>query len=349
MWPISCNTNNFFSQIRVAFDSLKRQSQNHDAIRGSLFGAIPGVDARLITGDKDSRSRAADQIRAACLETGFFCIDNFLSQSTAHDKLLDQMRHFFDLPDSDPRKQAIDITGLENTYGWMPMFQEPAYQPGTIAHVESFDCGRAKHNTKDPNWTANRWPDIAGFRVDVRTAWTELTMIGMDLLRVLAEVLDLEEDFFVEKCNTQDLSTMRLLNYPAQTIDVDETADVGISAHTDFECITLISQSAPGLELMDINGYWYDAPARGDRLVVLLGDMLERWSNGAYRATGHRVRTRGWQRHSVVLFFGVNDDITVAPLDQFVFPDKPARFDGITQREHSRARLREAEKNRAPP
>ena len=328
---------------------MNDQFQDRNPIRGSLGEAIPGIDAGLIRGSRAARSQAAVQIRKACLETGFFCIDNFLADSTAHSRLLARMQHFFDLPDSDPRKQAIDVTGKNNSYGWMPMFQEPAYQPGTIAHLESFDCGRPRRDERDSDRRANNWPAISGFRDDVHTAWAELTKIGMDTLRTLAEALEFEEEFFITRCDTQESSTMRLLHYPAHTMDVDEEADVGISAHTDFECISLISQTAPGLELMDVNGDWYDAPAKDDRLVVLLGDMLERWSNGACRATAHRVRTRGWQRYSVVLFFGVNDDVTIAPLDRFITFDRPARYAAITQREHSRARLAEAERNRIRP
>lgn len=325
---------------------MNDQIRNHKPILGSLGEAIPGIDAGLIRGSRAARSQAAEQIRKACLETGFFCIDNFLTESTVHKKLLSRMQHFFDLPDSDPRKQAIDVSGKNNTYGWMPMFQEPAYQPGTIAHLESFDCGRPSRDGRDSDRRTDRWPAIPGFKDDVRAAWTELTVIGMDTLRTLAEAFEFEAEFFVKRCDTQDLSTMRLLHYPAHTMDVNETADVGISAHTDFECISLISQTASGLELMDVNGDWYDAPAKDGRLVVLLGDMLERWTNGACRATGHRVRTRGWQRYSVVLFFGVNDDITVAPLDRFITSDRPSQYTAVTQREHSRARLAAAEKNR---
>ncbi len=325
---------------------MSRNFQRQEPIRGSLGESLPGIDADLLMGSRSDRTRAAEQIRQACLDTGFFYIDNLLSRADAHRKLLAQMRHFFGLPDTDACKQAIDVTGKTNTYGWMPMFQEPAYQPGTIAHLESFDCGRPQRSGRDPNWTPISWPAMPGFQSAVRAVWEDLTTIGMATLMALAEAFELETNFFAERCNTQDLSTMRLLHYPAHTPSAAETANVGIAAHTDFECITLISQSAPGLELMDSHGDWYDAPADDARLVVILGDMFERWTNGACRATGHRVRTRGWQRYSIVLFFGVNDDVTVVPQDQFVAAGEAAKYAAITQREHSEARLREAGKNR---
>ena len=325
---------------------MKSTQMQQQAIRGSLGDSLPGIDASLLTGDRSDRTQAARQIRKACLETGFFCIDNFLAQSAAHQELLLQMQRFFDIPDNDVRKMAIDVSEQEHSHGWMPMFGEPAYQPGTIAHLESFDCGRARRAVEGPDWTPNRWPEMPGFRAAVRAVWDELAMIGTESLRAIAEAFEFEREFLVERCNSQDLSTMRLLHYPSHTPAADDKSNVGIAAHTDFECITLISQTAPGLELQDVNGDWYDAPAQADRLVVMPGDMLERWTNGACRATGHRVRTRGWQRYSVVLFFAVNEDITIVPQDKFLTSDRLAGYAPVTQRDHSNAQLMKAEKNR---
>ncbi len=315
-----------------------------EASRGSLSGAIPGVDVRLLDAATDERRAALACIREACFETGFFCLDNLLPRSDCYRRVLRRMRHFFSLSDDDPRKRAIDVTGQENTNGWMPLFQEPAYQPGTLAHLESFDCGPP--GRVEPS-RPNRWPPIRGFRNDIERLWDELSGAGWTVLRAVAEVLELETEFLVDRCRTQQHSTMRLLHYPPEhDAGAPDAANVGIAAHTDFECITFIVQTAPGLELMDVHGDWYDAPAGDDRVVVLLGDMLERWTNGALKATGHRVRQRPFERYSVVLFFAVDDDVEVAPLDSFVTADSPARFEPIGQREHTRAELERAELNR---
>ena len=143
------------------------------------------------------------------------------------------------------------------------------------------------------------------------------------------------------------MSTTRLLHYPENAMPTSD-ADVGISAHTDFECITLILQTAPGLELTDVLGNWYDAPGDDTRIVVLLDDMLERWTNAYFKATGHRVRNTAWERYSVVMFFAVNDDETVAPLPQFTSVSNPPRYKPVKQRAHIDAEIKQAEKNRGP-
>ena len=139
---------------------------------------------------------------------------------------------------------------------------------------------------------------------------------------------------------------MRLLHYPENDGPANDV-NVGIAAHTDFECITLILQTWPGLELTDVNGNWFDAPAHDGRIVVLLDDMLERWTNGFFKATGHRVRNTRWERYSVVMFFAVNSDVTITPLPQFVSKENPASYAGVRQREHIDNEIRRAELNRA--
>ena len=326
--------------------SATRSLRQSAPARGSLRNRIPGVDAALLAGTAAERARAVEQIRDACVETGFFCVDNLLGRSTSYPSVLEQMAAFFRLPDSDPRKRSIDVSEQDNTNGWMPMYREPAYQPGTLANLESFDCGRPSRGAADTTQRKNRWPPIDGFRDDVQSLWAELSVAGWSVLRGIAEAVDLEPDFFYARCDSQDLSTLRLLHYPPTDRASPYAGNVGIAAHTDFECITFIMQTAPGLELMDVRGDWYDAPAESDRVVVLLGDMLERWTNGYLKATGHRVRNREFERFSVVLFFAVNDGLNVAPLARFVGDGEPKRYRPVSQRAHTASELARAEKHR---
>jgi isopenicillin N synthase-like dioxygenase len=319
---------------------LTSELQQTLPVRGQKHGSVPSIDRCRISSNDTSVIPA---IRDACLNTGFFYLENgFDKQRTIRD-VLGQMDAFFGLEDKDPRKQAVNVGVTSSKWGWTPLYGELPYQPGTIAHVESFDCGRPApaHGDDPPHF----WPDLQNFRRDVRACWDALTIAGNTVLEGLALAAGLQRRFFTDRCSSQQLNTMRLLNYPENDAPVTD-ANVGISAHTDFECMTLIYQTAPGLELFATDGNWYDVPGHDGRLIVMLGDMMERWTNGVFRATGHRVRNTGKQRSSIVMFFAVNDDETIAPLENFVSLTRPARYDAVRQRDHLQREMQKAAQNR---
>lgn len=295
------------------------------------------VPARLIVDFEKLPSCESEilKLKDACRETGFIILRNALGKSNSIDRTWIQMQQFFSLDEQDPIKQAASVQISANKYGWTPMFGEPAYQPETIAHLESFDCGRNN----------NVWPDIADFKRDIRDCWNTMSAIGDVVLQSFAMSVGVHRDFFRRKCATRELNTMRLLHYPANDAPVADK-NVGIAAHTDFECITLILQTASGLELRANSGKWHDAPSDQGQIVVLTGDMLEHWTNGYFRATSHRVRNTHDQRMSIVLFIAVNEDETVTPLPEFVSEQRPSRYAPIKQREHLDEEVRRAERNR---
>lgn len=326
---------------------LTSELKQQDRLSGTVSDRTLTVDARDLTnGDRAARRAAIAAIRRHCLETGFFYLEHAFDDPAVVDTLLGQMQRFFSLDDAHPVKQGANNAGKAGNYGWMPKFEEPAYQPGTIAHVESFDCGLEEHRAIDKTLEGqNVWPELPGFRESALAYWEAITKIGESVLEVLAEAAGLEPGFLKSRCDSQALNTMRLLHYPGSTVPLD-ASNVGISAHTDFECITLIWQDRPGLELTDIDGNWFDAPCHDGRLVVLLDDMLERWTNGVFRATGHRVRNTPWQRYSIVMFFAVNEDEIIAPLPRFVSDERPAAHPPVRQRDHIDAEIERAERNR---
>ena len=309
---------------------------------------LPVVAAAALQPAADGWPDAVLTIRDALCHPGYFAISGALDRSSAYPAVLDGMQRFFGLADDDPRKLAVRQPADGSANGWTPRYGEPAYQPGTLAQVESFDCGRPQQADAVATGSArpNRWPDVDGFRQSVEAMWDQMTSLGHDVMQAVAEALSLERDSFTSRCRSDELSTLRLLHYPPLTHEEQTAASVGISAHTDFECVTLIAQTAPGLELLDADDRWRDAASGPDRLIVLLGDMLERWTNGALRATGHRVRPQDCRRFSIVRFFAVDDDVEVAPLPAFVTPERPCGYAAISQGEHTRAELDRAERHR---
>jgi len=134
---------------------------------------------------------------------------------------------------------------------------------------------------------------------------------------------------------------------------------VGIAEHTDFECFTLLHQSAPGLELRDAAGTWREAgvfPCEGGdsaKFTVIIADVVERWTNGFFPATPHRVALSDRERFSIVRFNGLDPGAVVEPLLRW-FPTNERRtekataskkYRATTQGEHVAASVTAAAKN----
>jgi len=81
----------------------------------------------------------------------------------------------------------------------------------------------------------------------------------------------------------------RILHYPPLT-GAEEEGAVRAAAHEDINLITLlVAATAPGLQVKDAAGAWWDVPADPGSIVVNSGDMLQMASGGYYRSTTHRV------------------------------------------------------------
>ena len=310
-----------------------RQSEPLAGVAGE---SIPVFAAADVLGEYDSDFIA--RIRDACLGTGFLVIDPGVEMLSSIAATVNRMQAFFSLDDSDPRKQ--EVRQDESRNGWRPRYTEPAYQPGTVSGLEAFDLGVREINSADDE----RWPDIPDFRGAVSRCWDDYLHLADALLGLIARAARLDNDFLVSRCQSRELNSLRLLHY-AGDLPASSDKEVGISAHTDFECITLLYQDAPGLELRATDGRWLDAEIGVGRIVVMLDDMIERWTNGFFAATGHRVRQTGERRFSIVMFMAVDGGLSIAPLAPFVSAGNPPRYEPTTQADHLCAEIRRAREN----
>jgi isopenicillin N synthase-like dioxygenase len=288
------------------------------------FTEVPVVDvAGLLGDDPREQERVAQELGRAAREVGFLQVTGTGIDPALFADLLRVTKAFFDLPHE--VKMRTYIGRSRNHRGYVPVGEE-VFSGGTVDLKEAFDLGRDLP-ADDPDHLAgrmlgpNQWPDVQGFAAAC-TAWYEAVMaLGRALLRGFALALGEPADVF-DGYVTKPPSQLRLIHYPHDPHAVDT---VGIGAHTDYECFTILKPTAPGLEVLNGAGAWVDVPPRPDALVVNIGDMLETWTNGTFVATTHRVRKVTEERWSFPLFFNVDHDTVVAPLRQFVGDGEPVR------------------------
>jgi len=119
--------------------------------------------------------------------------------------------------------------------------------------------------------------------------------------------------FYATNCMDSDNTIVRALYYPEMDFNAEPGA-VRASAHEDINHITLlVAASAPGLQVMDKSGNWFDVPHEDNSIVVNIGDMLQLASNGRYKSTTHRVVNMPGDRISIPMFVHPHSNTVLAP------------------------------------
>jgi isopenicillin N synthase-like dioxygenase len=298
------------------------------------FARLPVVDVGPLLSDHLADRRVASQaLDSAAREAGFCYLVGHPLARDLLENLISQAKAFFSLPMDE--KMRWYIGNSRHHRGYVPEGEE-VFSGGTHDKKEAFDVGYDLP-ADDPDVLAgtptmgpNVWPDLPGFRTDVDRYYNAALRLGTVVFHGFALALGLDEHFF-DAFVTKPPSQLRLIHYP---YNPDAQDAVGIGAHTDYECFTILLSTAPGLEVMNGAGKWIDAPPVDGALILNIGDLIENWTNGEYRATPHRVRRVSEERYSFPLFCTCDYHTVVEPLAQFVAPDRPARYQRLVAGAH---------------
>jgi len=280
---------------------------------------LPLIDiAPWFVGGRAARARVADDVFAACRDVGFLYISGHGIDPAIVDAVFDAARRFFALPDAEKLAVHYDLGGRRR--GYLPLLAESSDPAARGDLKEAFDLGydapgRPPYPGIEGGAIRNLWPDRPdGFREVVEAYFRAGRALAVEVFAMLALGMGLDPDWFADKVD-RPVATMRLIHYPPQP-PPSSTEVLGIGAHCDYECLTILAQDAVGgLQVRGLDGRWIDAPPIPGAFVVNVGEMLARWSGGRLIATEHRViNTSGRERVSVPLFFATNPDVVIAPI-----------------------------------
>ncbi|SDI15266.1 isopenicillin N synthase family dioxygenase [Mucilaginibacter sp. P25] len=310
---------------------------------------IPRLDLNTyINGSADERKQFSNDIGKAFNETGFVTITNHGLSKELIDRLYNQVKTLFALPDA--VKQQYEIPGLAGQRGYTGKGKETAKGFKTPDLKEFWQIGQTVTDDEvlkaqyPDNVTVNELPEFNPTTIEV---YKKLEAAGKHLLRAIAVYLELPENYFDDKVHNGN-SILRTLHYFPIT-DPDSVPDdaVRAGAHEDINLITLlIGASADGLELLTRDNTWFPVKAYGEDLVVNVGDMLQRLTNNKLKSTTHRVvnpprELMKFSRFSVPFFLHPKSNMDLTSLDSCIDEQHPKLYTDITAGEYLDERLRE--------
>lgn len=331
---------------------LLTQARN---LKDTVFTEIPVIDLHNARSpDLTLRQKIAEDIRDACLTAGFFYIKNHGIPEELPLDAVEKAKPFWNLPENE--KLKYDIHNTPNFKGYTALLAENVDPANRGDLHEGYEIGWEEEDGNggmrqgDGAMSGqNVWPDdMPEFRAATLKYYHAAVKLGQTLFPLFALALDLPENFFDDK-TTRPAAISRMLHYPPQTGIVDNRI-IGIGAHTDYECFTILWQDQnPALQVLNNEGRWIDAVPIPGTLVVNLGDQLARWTNDVFKSTVHRAINRtGVRRYSIPLFFGTDYDVTLEALPSCVSQDRPAKYEPVKAGDYVKARLAASYAHSAP-
>ena len=324
-----------------------------DFVRSNPIGALgakrlassslPIIDIGPLFGSNDElKRRVAGEIGEAAREIGFFYIKNHTIEPSMIDEAYAQAERFFELSLSE--KLAYYIGNSPNHRGYVPQSERGTYadEQGE-RHYEAFDLALdLPEDDPDvlrgsPLLGPNVWPHLLGFKQRISAYYNAVANLG----KVLSQAFELHlglQSGDLQQYMTKPTSQLRLLHYLANNAPMT-TTDMNMGAHTDYECFTILHQQKSGLQVMNANNEWIEAPPIDGTYVINIGDMLETWSNGAFKSTLHRVVNNGHERYSMPFFVAANYDAKIKPLETVISNASPPKYTNIVAGHHLLSQL----------
>ena len=301
--------------------------------------AIPSVDISGLLVASIIPEDTVIALRKACNDCGFFYLTGHGISKACLDNVLSLAHRFFQQPMEEKNriKRKGTMEGGDGARGYQQIGENVT--SGRRDFQEAINFVREVQIRADTSGYEilhgpNLWPKYPeDFEAGYRDYFQRLLDIGETMARLFGHALDLgpphenagpeseDQDFFVRN-TARSFWMSRIVGYPPMCDKDSEVQGNGMSCgeHSDYGCFTMLlnDETRDTLEVLMKDGTWVYANPRPGALIVNIGDMMERWTNGQWRSTRHRVVHReGGYRVSVPFFYEPNFDCVVRPLAKY--------------------------------
>ncbi|XP_003564222.2 protein SRG1-like isoform X3 [Brachypodium distachyon] len=281
---------------------------------------IPTIDLGLLSASSDAEEAA--KLRSALQNWGFFQVSNHGMETSLMDSVMTASRDFFHLPIEEKRKYSNLIDGKH--------FQIEGYGNDQVkTQDQRLDWSDRLHLKVEPENERNlaHWPIYPkSFRDDLHEYTLQSKRIKDSILQAMAKLLEIDEDCLVNQFSDKALTYARFNYYPPCP---RPDLVLGIKPHSDVFVLTvlLMDKDVAGLQVLR-EGTWYSVPTVSNyTLLINVGVTMEIMTNGIFKGPVHRVVTNAEkERISVAMFYGVDPEKEIGPIEDLLNEEQPARY-----------------------
>lgn len=280
--------------------------------------------------------KSASLVRQASLDCGFFYVINHGISEEFLETVFRQSRIFFELP----KEEKMKLLRNERHRGYTP-FRDETLDPDKQTEGDSkegfyigIEVAEDDPQASKEFYGPNIWPStdlLPEWREIMEKYHQEALEVGRKVAKLIALALDLDVDFFNKRGMLDEpIAILRLLHYEGKSSN-PELGIYGAGAHSDYGLITLLAtDGVSGLQICKNKDAcpqkWEDVPPLKGGFIVNLGDMLERWSNGIFKSTLHRVVISSQERYSIAYFLEPSHDCIVKCLPTCYSETNPPKY-----------------------
>lgn len=270
---------------------------------------IPTVDLSSLTSDDDAaRKQMVAKVRAACLDWGFFHAINHGVPGELLDRVQKQAQKFFALPKEEKQKVS-KAPGRFTGYGHAAVKPTDSQPWSEGFYLANDDTVEGFQQTLWPNGDNNDFTD------SYKEYNEKVEKLAQQLMDVIVEGLEVTASHFqryIEKAS----GLLRWNHYPPCP---QPHKALGMSAHTDFNLLTVLHQGDIGGLQVQKDGEWVAVKPHRDALAVNIGDTLQVLTNALYKSVPHRAVVNKYQaRISLAYFFAPQTGLEIVPSPELV-------------------------------
>jgi isopenicillin N synthase-like dioxygenase len=299
--------------------------------------AVIDISPFLNDGSKTQRAEVAQQIRAACVDIGFFYATGHGFSVGEIDEAIKWAHRFFELPND--RKMDLHVSKTSAFLGYIGIggSNPDANTDEGVDLREGFYLAREAYESepKDLHIAGKSiWPDesdLPGYKPFMEAYIRKQCVLAQKLARAFAMALDLPQTYFDDAYRFPEVK-LGFNYYPPVPAEKLHRSQWGISPHADYDGFTILAQdSLGGLQVRNSEGAWVEVPPIEGTFVINIGDLFATWTNDLFMSSLHRAinATPKRARVSIPFFTSPRLDTQINCLPTCTSADNPPKYEPI--------------------